>query len=103
MDKREGDFQESYSQMPWLSVPFADQDRLADLRKRYRVTGVPYLVVLKSEDGGLVTTNGRKDIHERGVATIADWNKTVELNREREIARREQEKELEVLHAKLLQ
>ena len=89
--------------MPWLAVPFGEQDRLAEIRKRYRVNGIPYLVILKSEDGTLVTTNGRKDIHERGVATIGDWNKTVELNKEREAARREQEKELELLNAKLLQ
>lgn len=51
----------------------------------------------------LVTVKGRKDIHEQGVKSIADWNKTVELNKEREHQRKVEEQELEVLRAKLTQ
>ena len=70
--------------MPWLAVPFVDKARAAALRQKYRVTGIPQLVVVRSEDGCLVTVKGRKDIHELGVKTITDWHKTEELNRERE-------------------
>ena len=89
--------------MPWLAVPFADQDRLNELKKRFRVTGIPNLPILKSEDGQLVTANGRKDLHERGVKCIADWNKAVVLNKEREVQRQQDEKELQALHDKLIQ
>ncbi len=84
LDKKQQEFEEHYAQMPWLAVPFTETKRLEELKKRFRVIGVPYLPVLKSEDGLLVTVNGRKDIHERGVKCIADWNKTVVLNKERE-------------------
>ena len=94
---------DDYAQMPWLAVPFADQERIKSLKQRYRVIGTPHLVVVKSEDGNLVTTRGRKDIHEQGVKTIADWNKTVELNKEREQLRKIEEKEMEILYAKLVQ
>ncbi len=57
--------------------------------------------MVKSEDGTLVTVRGRKDIHEQGVKTIADWNKTVELNRERAEKRRQEEAEQEALRLKL--
>ncbi len=87
--------------MPWLAVPFSDQERLADLKKRFRVIGVPFLPVLKSEDGLLVTVNGRKDIHERGVKCINDWHKTVILNKERESQRQQDEKDLQALNEKL--
>jgi uncharacterized sporulation protein YeaH/YhbH (DUF444 family) len=59
--------------------------------------------VVKSEDGALVTLKGRKDIHEQGVKTIADWNKTVELNVERKAALKDEETELEALRLKLIQ
>ena len=87
--------------MPWLSLHYEDKDRAKGLYQRYRITGVPQLVIVKSEDGALVTVRGRKDIHEQGVKTVADWNKTVELNREREEARKVEEAELETLRAKL--
>ena len=103
LDKNQNDFAEDYAQMPWLAVPFTDQERIKSLKQRYRVVGTPHLVVVKSEDGNLVTTRGRKDIHEQGVKTIADWNKTVELNKEREQLRKVEEKEMEILYAKLLQ
>lgn len=67
------------------------------------MTGVPSLVIVRSEDGALVTLRGRKDIHEQGVKTIADWNKTVELNKEREAQRKVEEKDMEQLYQKLEQ
>ena len=103
LDKNQNDFADDYAQMPWLAVPFTDQERIKSLKQRYRVVGTPHLVVVKSEDGNLVTTRGRKDIHEQGVKTIADWNKTVELNKEREQLRKIEEKEMEILYAKLVQ
>ena len=103
LDKNQNDFADDYAQMPWLAVPFADQERIKSLKQRYRVIGTPHLVVVKSEDGNLVTTRGRKDIHEQGVKTIADWNKTEELNKEREQLRKIEEKEMEILYAKLVQ
>ena len=101
LDKKQHEFEEHYAQMPWLAVPFVDQDRLADLKRRFRVVGIPHLPILKSEDGLLVTPNGRKDIHERGVKTIPDWNKTVILNKERELHRIQEEKDLQALNEKL--
>ena len=50
-----------------------------------------------------MTTRGRKDIHEQGVKTIADWNKTVILNNERDEKRKVEEAEQELLRLKLTQ
>ena len=80
LDRNEEEYKHYYATMPWLAVPYHDGARAQALRQRYRVTGIPQLVVVKSEDGSLVTLKGRKDLHEQGVKTIADWNKTVELN-----------------------
>jgi thiol-disulfide isomerase/thioredoxin len=84
LDRSEEEFRESYTTMPWLTISHSDQARIKSLKERYRVTGIPHLVIVKSDDGKLVTPSGRKDIHERGFKTIEDWNKAVELNKERE-------------------
>jgi hypothetical protein len=70
--------------MSWMTIPHHDQAKIKSLKAKYRITGTPSLVIVKMEDGNLVTVRGRKDIHEQGIKTIADWNKTVELNKERE-------------------
>lgn len=51
LDKNEHDFKEHYGTMPWLAIPFNDKARAQSLRQRYRVVGIPQLVVVKSEDG----------------------------------------------------
>lgn len=103
LDRNEDDYKHHYAHMPWLSIPFDEQAKAQELRKRYRVTGIPSLVIVKSEDGALVTLRGRKDVQEQGVKTIADWNKTVDLNNERDAHRKIEEKELEQLYLKLEQ
>lgn len=70
MDRSEEEFKDHYLHMPWLAVSFDDTARIQALKARYRVTGIPQLVVVKSEDGTLVTVRGRKDIHEQGIKTI---------------------------------
>ena len=103
VDRSKEEFEASYAFMPWLSIPYADQARITALKQRYRVTGIPNLIVVRSEDGALVTARGRKDIHEQGLKSIDDWNKTVELNKEREQQRKVEEAELETLRLKLTQ
>ena len=41
LDQNEDQYKEHYAQMPWLAVPFADQERMKALRQRYRVVGIP--------------------------------------------------------------
>ena len=103
LDRTEAEFQESYAAMPWLAISHSDQARIKSLKERYRVTGIPHCVIVRSEDGALVTPAGRKDIHERGTKSIEDWNKTVVLNQEREEKRLQYEAEQEQLRLKLTQ
>lgn len=50
--------------MPWLSLTFKDP-RIKELCQKYKVVGIPHLVIVDSQTGFLVTVRGRKDIHER--------------------------------------
>jgi len=62
-DRDQGAFDEYYGEMPWLALPFSNRDAKATLSKKYKVQGIPSLVVL-GPDGKVVTTNGRQKVME---------------------------------------
>jgi nucleoredoxin len=57
-DKTKGDFDGYYNEMPWLALPFEDRNTKNALSKKYKVQGIPTLVVLDS-DLSLITSKGR--------------------------------------------
>jgi len=60
-DKDEGQFKDYFSEMPWLALPYEDRKAKDALSKRFKVQGIPSLVVVDS-DGQVITTNGRAAI-----------------------------------------
>lgn len=54
------------------------------------------LIIVDSQSGFLVTVRGRKDIHEQGTNCVNDWAKLLQLNREREVKRLEEEAMAEI-------
>jgi nucleoredoxin len=60
-DKDETAFEEYFGEMPWVALPFADRGRKEALSKKYKVNGIPSLVILDS-DGQLITKDGRAAI-----------------------------------------
>ncbi|XP_075731051.1 nucleoredoxin-like protein 2 [Rhipicephalus microplus] len=55
----------------WPALPYGDALQ-AGLRARYKVAGIPTLVVVKA-DGALVSTNGRPDVQTKGYKAFKDW------------------------------
>ncbi|XP_077499205.1 nucleoredoxin-like protein 2 [Amblyomma americanum] len=55
----------------WLTLPFGDNLQLT-LKTRYKVAGIPTLVVLKA-DGALICANGRPDVQTKGSQAFKDW------------------------------
>ena len=66
-DRDEESFNAYFAKMPWLAVPFSDSDCLQRLNKRYKVNGIPNLVILSGETGEIHTKEGVKFISEYGV------------------------------------
>lgn len=60
-DQDSKSFKNYSSEMPWLAVPFADRARKEALSKRFKVQGIPSVVVL-DVDGKVITTDGRTAI-----------------------------------------
>lgn len=51
-------FNNYFSSMPWLAIPYEDGTRRRDIATRFRVEGIPTLVVLDGA-GEVITTDGR--------------------------------------------
>jgi len=60
-DKDEKAFEEYYGEMPWVALPFQDKARKTALDKKFKVSGIPSLVLLDS-DGKLITKDGREAV-----------------------------------------
>ncbi|KAL9240949.1 hypothetical protein vseg_015114 [Gypsophila vaccaria] len=56
-DRDQSSFNEYYSGMPWLALPFGDE-RKAYLSRRFKVKGIPFLVAIGPE-GKTITTEAR--------------------------------------------
>ena len=62
-DGNEAAFERNFATMPWLAVPYAEEQRIQNLKQRYGINGIPTLVVLDYRRGGeLVSYDGRADL-----------------------------------------
>uniref|UniRef100_A0A7N0ZTT4 protein-disulfide reductase n=1 Tax=Kalanchoe fedtschenkoi TaxID=63787 RepID=A0A7N0ZTT4_KALFE len=59
-------FDEYFSKMPWLAIPFADSDTRDALNSLFKVEGIPHVVIL-DEEGRVVIDDGISLIEEHGV------------------------------------
>jgi nucleoredoxin len=71
-DRDEAAFKEYYGEQPWLAVPFVDRDTKAALDKKYKVQGIPSVVVL-GPDGELITNDGREAIGNDPTGSEMPW------------------------------
>jgi nucleoredoxin len=60
-DRDETSFKNYYGEMPWVALPFEKRDLKASLSKKYKVQGIPSLVIL-GPDGKTITTDGRSAV-----------------------------------------
>jgi len=60
-DRDEESFKEYFGSMPWLALPFDDREAKAKLSKKYKVSGIPALIIL-DEQGEIVNKEGRSCI-----------------------------------------
>jgi len=61
-DRDEASFKEYFGEMPWLALPFSDRKRKEALSRKFKVSGIPTLVLVNAEDGTLITEDGRTKV-----------------------------------------
>jgi nucleoredoxin len=70
-DGDEKSFQEYYSTMPWLAVPFKTEE-IEELKDTYEIYGIPMLMVFNGE-GKLIDKQGRELVEQQGLAAFDTW------------------------------
>ncbi|EMP36292.1 Nucleoredoxin-like protein 2 [Chelonia mydas] len=60
-----------YFSAGWCS-PCRDFTPVLDLKKKYNITAIPKLVIVK-QTGEVITDKGRKQIKERGLSCFRNW------------------------------
>lgn len=72
-DQDEASFQDYFSDMPWLALPFAETKRKVRLSRQYRVSAIPSLVLLDSRSGRVITKAGREMVSSDPEALTFPW------------------------------
>jgi nucleoredoxin len=58
-DNSERDFNDYYSKMPWLAIPYENRDLVQDLINTYDITGFPTLIIVDNATGLAVCRDAR--------------------------------------------
>ena len=61
-DRDEKSFGEYFGEQPWLALPFAEKELKAKLSKKFKVQGIPALIILDGTTGELITAKGREAV-----------------------------------------
>jgi nucleoredoxin len=71
-DKDQSAFDEYYGEMPWKAVPFANKDVKQALDKKFKVQGIPTLVIVDG-DGKLINKDGRAAVSKDPTGENFPW------------------------------
>lgn len=61
-DREQAAFEEYYNEQPWLALPYGARDLKGKLSKKYKVQGIPTLVIVDSATGETITSDGRSAV-----------------------------------------
>ncbi|OMJ70058.1 hypothetical protein SteCoe_32060 [Stentor coeruleus] len=75
-DKTPDQFNEYYSEMPWLALPFEDKARIAALGNRFQVQQIPCLILIDNQ-GNMKRNTCRMDVTNKGPNCLADWEQAL--------------------------
>lgn len=72
-DRDEKAFDEYFAEMPFLALPYSERGVKASISKKFKVSGIPTLVILDGENGSIITTDGRSSIAEDPMGENFPW------------------------------
>ena len=77
VDGNEAAFERHYAEMgPWMAVQYKDTSKIASLKQRYGINGLPTLIIL-DQSVNQVSDDGRQDIlnSEGTLVALETWDK----------------------------
>lgn len=75
-DNTPEEFNEYYSKMPWLAVPFEDATRRQSLKDTFNSRSIPSLYLINSS-GAIKKEDCVQDVKNKGPLCISDWNQAL--------------------------
>jgi len=72
-DRDQSSFDEYFGEMPFLALPYAERDTKSKLSKKYKVSGIPTLVLLNGATGEVLSTDGRAVVTEDPQGANFPW------------------------------
>jgi len=72
-DRDEEAFKSYFAEQPWLALPFSERATKAKLSKKYKVNGIPSLVIVDGATGETITTDGRSAVMEDPEGANFPW------------------------------
>ena len=64
-DRDEKSFTDYFQSMPWFALPYENTHVNEELEKKYRVEGIPTLVIV-DKNGEILKKDGREDVQTKG-------------------------------------
>jgi len=61
-DRDEAAFDSYFGEQPWTALPYGERSLKAKLSSKYKVQGIPSLIILDAETGATITTDGREEV-----------------------------------------
>lgn len=75
-DRDEDQFNGYYAEMPWLALPYTEQQRITALKDMCRATGIPKLVLMR-KNGTVALDTCRVDVEQKGPLALAAWRQSL--------------------------
>ena len=72
-DQDQTQFESYFSEMPWLALPFENRDTKEFLSKKFKVKGIPTLVLLEAPSGKLINNSGRSALSKDPTGLNYPW------------------------------
>ena len=94
-DRDEDTFKSYHGEMPWLAIPFTNAKEKDGCTEKFKVQGIPALVLLDAATGDIVKSNGREIVDSYGAAGFPFTDARLEeCRKEKEEARNKALKQL---------
>jgi len=72
-DRSEDDFKGYFGEQPWLALPYSARSVKAKLSKKFKVSGIPSLIILDGATGETINTDGRSAISDDPKGETFPW------------------------------
>ncbi|CCW59631.1 unnamed protein product [Phytomonas sp. EM1] len=72
-DEEKEDYTQYYAKMPWLAIPFEQNDVVKTLINRHSVESIPTLIAIEAATGNVITTSARSKVMEDSEGKDFPW------------------------------